>query len=636
MRLAIALILAATGGLVWWLNADSDRPAREVAEQKSVEPEKVAEPPPRAEPEKQPPRADVAELRRKLADPETHGIDAIRELEKLGPAAADAIPELAARLVAFAKSKEEYEKANPMVHVSWIHVDYRVGDALVAIGEASIPALIELLGSEYQDARWTAMRSLQSLIPKSIPALIDARRDPNANRRAGAASALEKGAKTNPEIFDVLRALLEDPEPDVRRAAIRSIGVFGADAAPLLIAKLGGPDAYTAADAFSDYPDAARAAVMPIARALQNPKARNRMDLAYALVRIGKDAAPAVAILAGLLDDEDEFAAERIVNALANCGEAAIGPLQAAMGSDDAIVRARATEALSRIDGAREALVPAYHRMLSSENKKERETAAVALARQGAHIEDAAPVLEELLRGEDYERSKDALIAIRQYQEDAAAAMALVFRFVALEGPRSEKARYSDFWRSQMHEEIPKTLRALGVNAPGDLAAGLHSNVRQVRTAAYEALLKSEASMASHVFVETKSKMALGRAKAIRLLGVIAKEDPRTAAAVQKGLKDPAWQVRAAAAGTLWAIAKNARQSLPVLIEALGHMPKSGEDYYDAHEIEELARPLGTFGKHSAFAATELSALAKDAPNQHVRWQAGQAAKQLAAPPDPK
>jgi len=229
MRGGLIVLLATTGALLWWWRADSTEPEREELRREAAEPQtKESEPPdPPPTPRQQAPkpkvtRAEIDELRRKVAGDTRETMEALEKIAKIGPEAVDAIPEVAARLIAFAKYKQEYKRANPMTHVSWIHVDFRAGDALTAIGEASIPTLIELLGNEYRDVRYTAQRALTELAPKSVPALIDATRDPDATRRAAAAETLNVAAKTHPEVFGVLAALLTDPERDVRRAAMKS------------------------------------------------------------------------------------------------------------------------------------------------------------------------------------------------------------------------------------------------------------------------------------------------------------------------------------------------------------------------------------------------------------------------------
>jgi len=248
VRAFLLLVTILTAAAIVWINADSTSPERRTrASPVPVEPEK---------------RDEVDRMRAELASHPDDERELLRRLTKLGPRAAPAIPEIAQRLADFGRYKHEYEQkvlmSGRLAITNWIRIDFDCGWALVAIGEKSIPTLIELLGSEYRDVRSVARRSLRELAPASIPAVMDAAGDSNEHRRAGVADLLGLGAATHPEAFDTLIRLLDDEDSWVRCRAYKSLPKFGALAVPVIGTRMRGAHRKDATDALVRLPRALR------------------------------------------------------------------------------------------------------------------------------------------------------------------------------------------------------------------------------------------------------------------------------------------------------------------------------------------------------------------------------------------
>jgi HEAT repeat protein len=112
----------------------------------------------------------------------------------------------------------------------WALAEYK------SAARAAVPRLIELLQSDPDTGvRWGAARTLGKIGPDAKPAtdaLIKALKDENGTLREHAAEALgEIGAEV---AVPDLTALLDDPDPRVRRDSVRSLGQLGAAAKPAI------------------------------------------------------------------------------------------------------------------------------------------------------------------------------------------------------------------------------------------------------------------------------------------------------------------------------------------------------------------------------------------------------------------
>lgn len=228
------------------------------------------------------------------------------ELEKLGPAAAAAVPQLAmlleienkelkvATLKALGAIGPDAAPAVPELMVALKDPDYEVREqsalALLKIGPraaAAVAALTARLQDEHFYVKRAAASALGSIGEPSqpaIPALILAMQDKNATVRESAVGALgEIGAKT-PEVVAGLARLAETEEyVGVKREAIRLLGQCSALAKP---------------------------AVPMLSKALAHESAEIRRVTAIALGKIGRDAEKALPALQEFVGTRPGKAAE--------------------------------------------------------------------------------------------------------------------------------------------------------------------------------------------------------------------------------------------------------------------------------------------------------------------------------------
>lgn len=162
----------------------------------------------------------LAALLRDLSDPQTdRRVQAALELGNLGPAAAGAAASLAAALADGALRGA----------AAW---------ALVKIGRAAAPALLEALRHPEAAARLAALGALWKIAPESgstaLEGIAGALRDGEAEVRRYAAFALgEIGRRAAPAV-EALAAALADPEPSVREAAAAALGRVGEPSEPAI------------------------------------------------------------------------------------------------------------------------------------------------------------------------------------------------------------------------------------------------------------------------------------------------------------------------------------------------------------------------------------------------------------------
>ena len=443
-------------------------------------------------------------------------------------------------------------------------------------------------------------------------------------------NAAAEAAKPHPEAFETLVSLLSDEDPDVRRSALNALGPRGENAASVLIAHIGKGDDIILFGLFARRPSTVRSAPLAIATGLGHESRSVRWSAAKALARIGADAAPAARMLAAHLDESDKFAAPEIVNALANIGEPAIEPLRDALASGSARVRARAMDALSRIDNDNRELEWSYYEHLSSPDADERIAAAIALARSGEYAQYALPVLDEALRSDDWRRYEHVFVALRQYEGHAADTIAMLFRFVALDARSGQERVPRDIRSEAIYQALNDTIASLGALAPGALAEGLGHKSSAVRADAVRVLKQAKPDAVPGLLAETRSAAPIARAHAVYLLATVAPADARVAPAIARALTDDAWQVRAAGAAAIWRTRRDARASLPILLEALRQFPAYASAELKAqirmaNELRYLLKPFDEYGEAARFAEADLRKFVAEAPNTSVRSAAQKA-----------
>jgi HEAT repeat protein len=400
---------------------------------------------PRAKPE---PATTAARLMEQLRHNDaTVRRSAAEGLERLGPAAREAVPDLVVALVDVVKEvRVAAKQALAAVDPSWPSHE-QIGRALPALAKElgnsrfelgqtaaeilsriGLPALATLI-QELLDAKttesahirqmWLA-RALGWLGPSAqaaVPALVQALSSEHSHVREAAAEALEKIGAAAQDAVPALTAALEHWNKAIRRAAARALGCIGAGAA---------------------------SAASSLAKLLADQDVEVRAAAAEALAQLGTAAAP---VLWQVYEDPLEAVQQAKERALKEMPERAIGVFWQELESRERTIR-QVASLLNRIEaqnpGAapsplgveREAatarvlqakenalaeiadkVVPALVTLLSNEQWKVRCSAAEALGQAGPLAQTAVPALDKALKDVRMEVRAAALDALQRINQ---------------------------------------------------------------------------------------------------------------------------------------------------------------------------------------------------------------------------
>jgi len=254
-----------------------------------------------------------------------------------------------------------------------------IAAALGRIGSArALPPLLELLRDMVVEVRLAAARALGEFrSPKALDALLDEMADEDPLVRAAVVEAL--GRIDSQKSVDTLsRACAEDPDPNVREAALAAFRRVSAGAVTPLIHALSGSDLNERLRAFNQLLDQGKASVLPLTDLLTNEEPTVRTAAAEVLGALGDAAAldslvraldddddrvrllattalgrikhaRSAQALARLLEDQDNKVAAAAANGLENLSELAVDPVFEVVNHKSADVRVRAIEVLGRL-----------------------------------------------------------------------------------------------------------------------------------------------------------------------------------------------------------------------------------------------------------------------------------------------
>ncbi len=466
----------------------------------------AAEPPP-----------DVAKLASQLSATDR---EARREaghlLEKLGPAAKAALPELL-------KAIDDPDK----------QVWSNALSAIAAIGPQAadaIPKLVEAFDSRkdsdsrQRDKSQKLLRAAHALAcigDAARPALIAALRADDTGLRLGAAKALGGIAAKNGSAGEAIPALIENlghADEELRNEIIETLARIGKDA------------------------------VVPLSQSLAWPDARLRTGSARALAAIGAAAADAgPALLAQLQAEKENAVRAAILTALPRVGlpqEKVVPPLVNALRHGDAEIQSAALNGLLTIRPAEKIVVPALTALLLDAQAGVPERAALALGRFGPAARSAVPKLIALApSGENFraaltEIGGPAVAGLLQQVEKVPAA-----------------SLNREHW-------VIRLLAGIGGAGIPELTKALDSPAAPVRVAALGALneLGEQArEVRAQVLKLTADSDPFVRATALSALVSMATDVGGTLKKVEAALRDPAPVVRLAGATAAAALGQTAR-----------------------------------------------------------------------------
>jgi HEAT repeat protein len=182
----------------------------------------------------------------------------------------------------------------------------------------AIPPLVELLADQDPEVRTGAAVALWKIARHSsaIPTLAEMAQRQDGPGAYQAVVALGEIAADAEEVVPLLVAALRHTDPDVRRAAARSLGQVGSPATALLKPALSDSDAEVCRTAVEALGWMGPAAVPELTDALKNESPAARRAAARALGRLGPAAESAEAALIEALRDADEQVRQSAAGAL--------------------------------------------------------------------------------------------------------------------------------------------------------------------------------------------------------------------------------------------------------------------------------------------------------------------------------
>lgn len=332
----------------------------------------------------------------------------------------------------------------------------------------------------------TALAALSLLLPVPAPAEEPERRRPD------------------PKDVEIEVMRLKDPSSTWRVRGARTIGAWGAHA---------------------------RAAVPSLIPLLEDPEAEVRRAAAFALARMGKDAAPAEKALAALLGGKEEDAGARANAARAlgamEAGRNGRAALLKALGDGDPAVRVNAAGALADLGAADGAAVAPLARALRDDDWTVRAAAARALGVPKERNRAAVPHLARALLDDVETVRAMAARALGRIAEEpktgeAALLKALEAEFARATAPPAEEAKPPE--DAVLRERLAKEG---GARRNMAWALGRYqANTRDVR-----ALLRRMEEKDPAAVVRSAARTALDRID-ITVMPAALEEAPREVAAV--------------------------------------------------------------------------------------------------------
>ena len=540
--------------------------------------------------------------------------EAVLALRDMGPDAADAVPTLAAKV-----ADEDYLVA---LGATW---------ALMAIGNQSIPALLDVLHNSEPDVREFAAYTLGHFHPESeqvISNLLDALYDKDA--RWGAESSLGLYGKTDKKVVAALLRRLDCRNPHVRLSVIDALGDIGpnaADAVPALIKIIKPVPDVTPGETLND--------IMKNMKAAEEVDSRIRGAAIIALGQIGtaaREAIPAITdslwldmwnsayhqvgwvftninpdveqtmqfLISKIIDTGDKGFSEDVFKAF---GSAAVPYLIDALKNDNNKVQYVASMALGEIHPRPVEAIPA----LIEATKAGVSAAAGSLGRMGPdYAEITVPVLIEALSSRDLYVRANAISGLGDIGPKAAPAVSGLIKALDDWDPSVQEVAYDALGQigPPFPDEVIPTLierlyhpdwaqrdcaiEALGAIGPDARDATdriielLKDKEEYVRRDAARYLVKinDDPDIVLAPLMEVCGNMDLGSSYSFMAIGQMGAKAKAAVPFLMDLLGNENDEIRSAAISALGGIGPDAEEAVPALLEILRN--KEGEKSYQA------------------------------------------------------
>jgi HEAT repeat protein len=440
--------------------------------------------------------------------------------------------------------------------------------------EAALPALMKELEAwqpfrkdrQGTQALYRTALALGSIGAPAVPALSNALTSGQWHVRAGAARALSFAGGTASTVAPRLASALADDRVEVREAAAETLAVLGTVAL--------GPLTETLVTA-------------------DDPKAR--ATAAMALGRLGRDGAPAEAVLKqAALEEKDTAARVQALVAFSRVvpGSPALVPvLMRAWEDSEESVRRAAHSALLLVRPVDQALLPSIVPLLNSPEESVRARAAQLIAELGPDGASAVASVEAALRRSVAAGKPDPLLM------QALAALGdrgLAPVFASLEQEPTSALTAAD-WRLAV-------LRQVQLTSLARLTEALSHPSASVRAGALEGLIalgdraRSVAKRLPPLLEDTDPAVRSRGWMAAGACGVAAEV---MLGRLELGLNDASPEVRRAVVSGVARLGKAARPAIPKLVESLG----TGDAALELAAV----RALGSMGAEAESAAGPLA-----------------------------
>ncbi|MEX0702861.1 MAG: HEAT repeat domain-containing protein [Planctomycetales bacterium] len=422
----------------------------------------------------------------------------------------------------------------------------------------AVPVLIETLAEKDETVRNAAASALGEFgddAAPAVPALCKLLQDTRLVNRGAAAAALGNiGQPALEQGLPLLLAGLDDEDDDVRQSCIGALGELN--------------EAVTEADQRGQV-------VAGLIGALAEKEMWARTRAAGSVARYKADAAPAVPVLARMMDSEEDYEASAAVEALGEIGRpaAALVPRIAKLAAGEKqSLRDSAVGALGRIAANPEVAVPAI--VAAMDYPDSRFATVTALEAFIEHAQPAVPKLIEMCRAaEGYERSQavSLLEKIGPNAKQAAPALAKIVR--------------ED--QSYLGDAALSALMRVAPDEPVTHQAVAAKLGQEDRYSIVQMLLERPEAAAPILAAALSSKDSAVRQGGLEVVRRI--ENPLAVApALAAALADEDRGVRQYAAMALARSRPYRKQVLPVLIESLHEVSEERE-----YEIQSALRQMG-------------------------------------------
>lgn len=477
--------------------------------------------------------------------------DAIAAIAALGPDAQEAIPVLIDRLDSRKNRGRQRDQRQGVMRTAY---------ALSRMGAAAVPPLIQALGENDLTMKLGAARALGGMGPAAkdaVPALIKN---------------------------------LADSQDPVRDETAQALGLIGPAAGPALVAALQDPDAKRragAATALAQMDPAFRDAAKDVEQAAtKESDATVRAALFAALPKTGVAPDRCVALILPAVTDENEALRHAALNALLTSSavrKASVPKLSALLKENNPAVRERAAHALGRVGpGAVDALpalliaaraadgAPAYADALAQVGpqalpslldilqKNKPEESKWVLRILHSFGPPAVPVLSEALKSNSPEVRASAASALGEMGHGASAAAVPLFVLTRDSSPKVQAATFRALVAIHADSERLKPLLQ-------EALASKDTDVRKAGAAGLAALGGAATLGVDGLLDLLNDENAAGRLAAVQALGQLGDKAAPAVNALVARLDDPALQ--SAVVESLGHIGPAAAPAVPKLLE---------------------------------------------------------------------